>query len=54
MGANLFIVIGAIAIFVLLGVGMSMSIKKHDKMAKQAKKKKGRNKYMPVSRRPGR
>ena len=37
----------------LLGFGLSLSIKKHNVRMATVKKKKGRRKYMPEYKRPG-
>lgn len=37
----------------LLGFGLSYSIKKHDAKMATVKKKKGRRKYMPEYKKPG-
>lgn len=39
--------------FGLLGFGLSLSIKKHNIRMASAKKKKGRKRYMPEYKRPG-
>lgn len=39
--------------FVLLGFGLSRSIKKHDAKMATMKKKKGRSRYMPEYKKPG-
>lgn len=40
--------------FVFLGFMFSLSIKKHDAKMAAMKKKKGRNRYMPEYKKPGR
>ncbi|NTV91294.1 MAG: hypothetical protein HGA22_13200 [Clostridiales bacterium] len=50
---QLYMTLGILAAFAAMGVALYFSIKKHDaKMAAQ-KKKKGRSKYMPEYKNPG-
>ena len=54
MNYQVYYMLGVLGAFVALGVLLTFSIKKHDaKMAQMKKKKKGRSKYMPEYRKPG-
>jgi hypothetical protein len=48
-----YFIIGILVAFVGLGFMLNRSIKKHDAKMATVKKKKGRNKYMPQYKRPG-
>lgn len=50
MGTQIIIIAATILVFVGLGFAMNRSIKNHDKKYKNTKKKKGKNKYMPMTR----
>jgi hypothetical protein len=47
---QIIIIAATILVFGGLGFAMHLSIKKHDKNYKNKKKKKGKNKYMPMTR----
>lgn len=50
---QLYFVLGVLVALGLLGFALSLSIKKHDAKMAAVKKKKGRRKYMPEYKRPG-
>lgn len=50
---QLYFILGVLAAFCLLGFGLNLSIKKHNAKMATVKKKKGRKKYMPEYKRPG-
>ncbi|HEX3030088.1 MAG TPA: hypothetical protein VHT34_12480 [Clostridia bacterium] len=50
---QIIIIVLMLVAFVGMGFGMHWSIKKHEANVKKQKKKKGRNKYMPQSKNPG-
>ncbi|MCR4435425.1 MAG: hypothetical protein QHH06_03355 [Clostridiales bacterium] len=54
MSAQLIILLCTLVVFVGLGFAMSRSIKKYDERQKSSKKNKGRNRYLPEAKRPGR
>jgi len=47
-----YIILGMLAAFAALGIGMYFSIKKHNAKMAAVKKKKGRRKYMPEYKSP--
>lgn len=53
MQPQVIVMIATLLAFVLLGFMLSRSIKKHDAKMSVQKKKKGRNKYMPEYKKPG-
>lgn len=53
MSTQIIVMLGTLGTFALLGVALTLSIKKHEKKMATEKKKKGRNKYMPEYKRPG-
>lgn len=53
MSTQIIIMLCTLGAFALLGVMLSISIKKHDKKMAVQKKKKGRAKYMPEYKKPG-
>ncbi len=50
---QIYFVIGVLVALGLLGVGLYFSIKKHEAKMKTMKKKKGRRKYIPEYKKPG-
>ena len=50
---TLYVILGTLVVFTGLGFMMNKSIKKHDARPK-TKPKKGRNRYMPQAKNPGR
>lgn len=50
---QIYFLLGVLAAFVILGFGLSRSIKKHDAKMATVKKKKGRTKYMREFKKPG-
>lgn len=50
---QVYFLLGVLGAFVLLGFGLSRSIKKHDAKMKTMKKKKGRTRYMREFKKPG-
>ncbi len=54
MPQQLYFILGVLVALGLLGFGLSLSIKKHNARMATMKKKKGRKKYMPEYKRPGR
>jgi len=53
MTTQLWIIAGTLLVFIILGVMLSFSIKKHEARRIADKKKKGRNRYMPQYKGPG-
>lgn len=53
MSTQIILIIGTVLVFALLGFMMSRSIKKYEEKKAKEKKKKGRIKYMPQTRLPG-
>lgn len=53
MNTQVVMIIVTLAAFAVLAFMMSRSIKKHEEKAKKTKKKKGRTRYMPEVKRPG-
>ena len=51
--SQIYFVIGVLVALGILGFGLSLSIKKHDARMATVKKKKGRRKYMPEYKKPG-
>jgi hypothetical protein len=49
---TLYVIVGTVVVFAVLGFMMNRSIKKHDARPKR-KAKKGRNRYMPQAKNPG-
>lgn len=50
---QLVIILATLGIFALLGFAMSKSIKQYESSKHKVKKKKGKNKYMPQAKNPG-
>ncbi len=51
---QIYMMIGILLAFAALGIGLYFSTKKHEAKMAASKKKKGRNKYMPEIKNPGR
>lgn len=51
--SQMYFILVVLAALVMLGFFMSRSIKKHDAKMANVKKKKGRSKYMPEYKKPG-
>ncbi len=51
---QLTIMLSSMLVFAVLGFGMSKAIKKHEEKQRSLKKKKGKNRYMPEYKKPGR
>jgi len=54
MSAQIIILLATLAVFAGLGFALSRTIKRHDERQKNTKKKKGKYRYMPEAKRPGR
>jgi len=50
---EIYFILGIMAAFVVLGFFLSLAIKKHEAKMANAKKKKGRSRYMPEYKKPG-
>ena len=53
MPQQVYFIVGVLLAMGLLGFGLSLSIKKHNVRMATMKKKKGRRKYMPEYKKPG-
>ena len=53
MPQQVYFILGVLLAMAALGFGLSLSIKKHNKKMATMKKKKGRRKYMPEYKGPG-
>ncbi len=53
MQTQMWIGLGTVAVLAGLGFMLSISIKRHEAKRKAEKKKKGRNRHMPLYRGPG-
>ena len=51
---QIYIIIGMLVAFGILAFTMSLAIKKHDEKMAKMKKNKGRNRYIPEYKGPGR
>lgn len=50
---RVYFMLAVLAAFVVMGVALSFSIKKHDKKMATMKKKKGRSRYVQEFKKPG-
>jgi hypothetical protein len=54
MSLQLIMILSIVIVFCILGFMMNRSIKKHESQKANAKKKKGKNRNMPLYKKPGR
>lgn len=53
MPQQVYIILGLLVAMAAMGLGLNLSIRKHNEKMATMKKKKGRRKYIPEYKRPG-